>query len=101
MCYSATTMEKIGIRELKQHTSAVLRRVVQGEVIEVTNYGKPVARIVPLHATALEQLAAEHRMTPGKGDPREVMRALGPPLLVPAGMPSPSEILAELRADER
>lgn len=41
-------MERIGIRELKQHASAVLRRVAAGEEVEVTDRGRPVARIVPL-----------------------------------------------------
>lgn len=41
-------MERIGIRELKQHASAVIRRVAAGEEVEVTDRGTPVARIVPL-----------------------------------------------------
>lgn len=41
-------MERIGIRDLKQRASAVIRRVAAGEEIEVTDRGKPVARIVPL-----------------------------------------------------
>jgi prevent-host-death family protein len=38
----------VGIRELRQQVSAVLKRVVNGEVIEVTDHGHPIARIVPL-----------------------------------------------------
>jgi prevent-host-death family protein len=41
-------MERVGIRELKQHASAVIRRVAAGEEVEVTDRGTPVARIVPL-----------------------------------------------------
>lgn len=41
-------MERIGIRELKQHASAVIRRVAAGEEVEITDRGTPVARIVPL-----------------------------------------------------
>ena len=41
-------MERVGIRELKQHASAVIRRVAAGEEVEVTDGGRPVARIVPL-----------------------------------------------------
>lgn len=43
-------MASIGIRELKAHISEIIRRVQEnGEVIEVTNHGATVARIVPAH----------------------------------------------------
>jgi prevent-host-death family protein len=37
----------VGIRELKNRLSYYLDRVRKGEVIEVTDRGKPLARIVP------------------------------------------------------
>lgn len=41
-------MTTIGIRELKEQTSKVLKRVrEQGETIEITYRGKPIARLVP------------------------------------------------------
>lgn len=41
-------MRSVGIRELKTETSEVLRRVrEQGETIQVTHRGKPVALLVP------------------------------------------------------
>lgn len=41
-------MTTIGIRELKEQTGKVLRLVrEQGETIEITYRGKPVARLVP------------------------------------------------------
>jgi prevent-host-death family protein len=41
-------VERIGIRELKERTSEILRRVRQeGERFEVTYHGEPVAEIVP------------------------------------------------------
>lgn len=41
-------MTTIGIRELKEQTSKLLRRVrEQGETIEITYRGKPVARLIP------------------------------------------------------
>lgn len=41
-------MAAIGVRELKEHTSRVLRRVRErGEEIEVTHHGRVVARLVP------------------------------------------------------
>jgi prevent-host-death family protein len=42
-------MATIGVRELKLHTSQVLRRVRErGEEIEVTHHGRVVARLVPV-----------------------------------------------------
>ena len=42
-------MAAIGVRELKEHTSRVLRRVRErGEKIEVTHHGRVVARLVPV-----------------------------------------------------
>jgi prevent-host-death family protein len=93
MCY----MERVGVRELRQNASAVLRRVAAGEVIEVTDRGRAVARIVPMHdASRLQQLQAEGRASGATGDLLDVKptpRVAGKPLL--------SEILADIRADER
>ncbi len=36
-----------GIRELKNHLSAYLRKVKAGETITITDRGRPVGRIVP------------------------------------------------------
>jgi prevent-host-death family protein len=40
-------MERVGVRELKDKLSHYLRTVRQGQVVEVTVRGKPVARLVP------------------------------------------------------
>lgn len=65
-------MRQVGIRELKEHTSDVLRRVREDEEpVEITNRGRVVARLVPVEkperkraeATAvwvdMDRLAAE------------------------------------------
>ena len=42
-------MREVGIRELKQHTSEILRRVRQGkEAFTITHRGRVVARLVPV-----------------------------------------------------
>lgn len=93
MCYMTT----VGIRELRQNASAVLRKVVAGETVEVTDHGHPIARIVPLHAeTSLDQLVAEGRATRAHGD----LLALGPASAT-KGEPRLSKVLADMRADER
>lgn len=45
MCY----MQRIGVRELRQYATRYLERVSAGEVIEITNQGKPVARLTPIN----------------------------------------------------
>ena len=91
-------MRAIGIRELRQRASRYLRDVERGETIEVTDRGRPVARLVPVpRATGIEELAAGGRLDPGSGDALE----LGAPLAPAKGKPLPSAALAEIRSDER
>lgn len=40
-------MTTVGVRELRQDASGVLRRVEEGERVVVTVHGRPVADIVP------------------------------------------------------
>ena len=47
-------MATVGIRELKNQTSELIRRVEAGEAIAVTNHGRVVARIVPAAVTPEE-----------------------------------------------
>ncbi|MBA2506283.1 MAG: type II toxin-antitoxin system prevent-host-death family antitoxin [Thermoleophilaceae bacterium] len=91
-------MRAIGIRELRQHASRYLREVERGATIEVTDRGRPVARLVPIQRrSVMEDLIASGRVTPAKGD----LLDLGPPLEPVEGQPLPSEALARMRADER
>ena len=89
----------VGIRELRQQASRVLKRVVAGEVVEVTEHGHPIARIVPLRPSVLEQLTAEGRATEATLDLLDMLDELSLPA-VPAGQMLPSAALAELRAEE-
>lgn len=91
-------MRAIGIRELRQQASRYLRDVQRGETIEVTDRGRPVARLVPVPAGVdLEALAESGRLAPAADDALK----LGPPLRPAEGEPLPSETLAAIRADER
>ncbi|MFJ4781072.1 type II toxin-antitoxin system Phd/YefM family antitoxin [Streptomyces sp. NPDC088762] len=58
-------MDRIPVRELNQHTSAVLARVQRGESLEVTVSGTAVARLVPVTTTQslLDRLVTEGRAT--------------------------------------
>jgi prevent-host-death family protein len=91
-------MREIGIRELRQHASRYLREVERGETIEVTDRGRPVARLVPVSPqNGLESLVADGRLEPAGGDALD----LGPPLVGAPDAPPPSETLARIRSDER
>jgi prevent-host-death family protein len=86
---------RIGVRELRQHASRYLALVQRGEVVEVTDRGRLVARLVPAESDEWEQLVASGGVT--LADP-------GVNLLdeMPAdyGIDA-SAALAELRRDER
>ncbi len=91
-------MRGIGIRELRQQASRYLRDVQGGETIEVTDRGRPIAWLVPVPRDGvLAKLAAGGRLVAPCGDALE----LGPPLPPMAGVPLPSDALADARADER
>jgi prevent-host-death family protein len=60
-------MDRIGVRELRQNASRYLKRVESGETIEVTDRGRPVARLVPIQLQGYARLAAEGRIRLGDG----------------------------------
>jgi len=93
-------MEKVGVRELKQNASAVLRRVKAGETVEVTERGQPVARIVPVTLSHWEQLIAQGKIIPAEKSWAEVSRE-HPPLPLKPGEKGLTEILLEMREEER
>jgi prevent-host-death family protein len=49
-------MERIGVRELRQHASKYLARVAHGETIEFTDRGRPIARLVPTPRDTWQEL---------------------------------------------
>lgn len=91
-------MASAGIRELRQRASDLVRRVEQGETIEITDRGRPVALLSPLpEGGTLERLRAAGDLEAAQGDVNE----LPPPLLVPSDVEKPSSVLARLREQER
>ncbi|HEX3875261.1 MAG TPA: type II toxin-antitoxin system prevent-host-death family antitoxin [Solirubrobacteraceae bacterium] len=77
--------------------SGVLRRVVHGEVIDVTDHGHPIARIVPLRPGMIDQLVLEGRATRAVGDLLDCAEAIGLPARA-AGAVLPSAALAQCSA---
>ncbi|MGH9151078.1 MAG: type II toxin-antitoxin system Phd/YefM family antitoxin [Acidimicrobiales bacterium] len=57
-------MDRIGVRELRQHASRHLARVASGETLEVTDRGRPVAMLVPVGGDEWEHLLASGRIAP-------------------------------------
>jgi prevent-host-death family protein len=95
-------METVTVSELNQQTAKVLERIKAGETLEISEYGKPIARLVPAVATTgvplLDQLIAQGRAVP----------AAAPGPISPTPLRdeqdddvSLSDALAEMRADER
>lgn len=91
-------MASVGVRELRQRASELLRRVEAGETIEVTDRGRPVALLAPLHVgEPLQRLRASGEVIPAGAD----LEDLPAPMPLEAGQELPSAILARLRRDER
>ena len=91
-------MISVGVRELRQRASELLRRVEHGETIEVTDRGRPVAVLAPIpDRGTLGELRATGQLDPATAD----IGSLPEPLPIPADGPSASDVLAALRRDER
>jgi prevent-host-death family protein len=90
-------MASVGVRELRQRASELLRRVERGESIEITDRGRPVAVLAPLPADPLERLRLSGDLSGSEGD----LADLPEPLPSPVGAEAPSSVLARLRRDER
>jgi prevent-host-death family protein len=86
-------METVGVRELQQRASAVLRRVERGEVLGVTDRGRLVAVLEPPSAArGAAALVAAGRVRPARRSPTTL------PAPVTATR-SIADVLDDLRAD--
>lgn len=91
-------MTSVGVRELRQRASDLLRLVERGETIEITDRGRPVALLGPLPVGGeLERLRAAGQTQPSSG----TLDDLPAPLRLEGGQGTPSQVLARLRSDER
>jgi len=81
----------MGIRQLRDTLTATIRRVRNGEVIEVTHDGAPVALLTPIPRDRMSRLIAEGIVTPAKG-----------PLVLPEPVKSTSGLTTqEILDDDR
>ncbi len=91
-------MASVGIRELRQRASELLRRVEQGETIEVTDRGRRVAILSPApEGSPLDRLRAMGEVEPAK----DGLDDLPEPLVLARRLERPSEVLRRLRQHER
>jgi prevent-host-death family protein len=91
-------MMSVGIRELRQRASELLRQVERGESIEITDRGRPVAVISPLPP------GSPYRRMLVEGEIARASRQTGglpEPVALSPGQESASAVLARLRSDER
>lgn len=92
--------ERVGIRELRQNLSVYVKRVrEEGRAYEVTERGEPVARLTPLSdrpVSLIEEMIADGRITPATTRWED----LPPPVVLPPGEPSLSEVLQQMRDDD-
>ncbi len=68
MCYHGS-MEPIGLRELRQNASELVRRVEAGEEILITVAGRPGARLVPAAPRTWRKWADVAELFTGPTDP--------------------------------
>lgn len=92
-------MERIGVRELRQHASRYLAMVKAGQTVEVSERGTLVALLVPSQRSrnTRDRLVAAGRLLPASS-PTGRVRA-PQPVRVVAGEPSNEELLAAERAE--
>jgi prevent-host-death family protein len=90
-------MTRVGVRELRQRASELLRLVEKGETVEITDRGRPVALLTPLPTgSPLELLRSAGEIDSASADLDDL------PLPLPSqGDEPPSAVLARLRRDDR
>lgn len=98
---SRAAARRIGIRELRQHASLYVDLAEKGYTVDITNRGRLVAHLVPASEpeSPLEQLIALGIIEPAE-DPGDLLDVEPYPAL-PPGRPTASEILIQMREEER
>jgi len=94
-------MDRIGIRELRNDTSRVVKRARAGELFIVTINGVPAAEIGPL-STRSDKRTLEELVAAGLVRPRMRRPEPGRARPIPAepGSPTTAELLLEDRGDD-
>lgn len=88
-------MRRVGIRELRQSASEIVRRVSEdGETYEITDRGRLAGLLIAVSGSGLKELERRGAVRRAEGDLLE-RRAVK----LPRGARPPSEIVGEGRGD--
>ena len=90
-------MKTVGIRALKQNASAVVADAAEGEIVTITDRGRPVAQLVPVPSSHLEALVAAGRARLATRS----LAGLSAPAKRRRGRRRLSDVVEEMRSDER
>ncbi|MGH8987965.1 MAG: type II toxin-antitoxin system Phd/YefM family antitoxin [Acidimicrobiales bacterium] len=90
-------MSTVGIRALKQNASQVVARAAAGEVVTITDRGRPVAQLVPVPEGRVAALVASGQARPAKRS----LADLDVPSRGVVQQPLLSEVVATMRDAER
>lgn len=90
-------MGTVGIRALKQNASAVVAEAAAGDIIVITDRGRPVAMLVPYQESRVEAMIDAGLATP----PTRSITDLPQPEPLRPGETSPTEELRRMRNEER
>jgi prevent-host-death family protein len=83
--------QKIGLRELRQNASEIVREVEAGETFDVTVSGRLAARLVPALRSRSHRFEEIADLWDGEDDPSffgDLAMSSGPVVVDPGGLPS-------------
>jgi prevent-host-death family protein len=89
-------MSEVGIRALKQNASAVVARAAAGEIITITDRGRPVARMSPIRSSHVDDLIEAGLIRPATRSLADMPKPR--PLKTPG--PTLSEVLQQMRDED-
>jgi prevent-host-death family protein len=90
-------MPQVGIRALKQNASAVVAEAAAGDIVTITDRGRPVALLVPIAPSRVEALIAADLARPAL----RRLSDLPPAARRRRGQVPLSRVLEEMREAER
>ena len=90
-------IESVGVRELRQNASKVLDQVKDGAIIEITEHGVPVARILPITKSLYDEYIESGLIKPARNPDWRPH----PGRVKITGSKTSTQVLMEMRAKER
>ena len=94
---TVVAIESVGVRDLRQNASKVLDQVKDGAILEITEHGAPVARILPITKSLYDEYIESGLIKPARNPDWRPTK--NPAKII--GKKTSTEILMEMRAEER